>query len=119
MGLLGTDLVLETELSFHDHPGPPSAPAEDRSGTPDSIASSSSTAHPPGVQPQQPPYTGAQTQAGQSEGKIELKAHVQKGTCAKMFIMTFLVMVKSLHVHAVNTIVNIFDVLMYAFRLKN
>ena len=51
--------------------GPPSAPAEDRSGTPDSIASSSSAAHPPGVQPQQPPYTGAQTQAGQSEGKIE------------------------------------------------
>nr|KAF6380559.1 trafficking from ER to golgi regulator [Myotis myotis] len=45
--------------------GPPSAPAEDRSGTPDSIASSSSAAHPPGVQPQQPPYTGAQTQAGQ------------------------------------------------------
>ncbi|XP_059020325.1 protein TFG isoform X6 [Mustela lutreola] len=44
--------------------GPPSAPAEDRSGTPDSIASSSSAAHPPGVQPQQPPYTGAQTQAG-------------------------------------------------------
>ncbi|XP_007470039.1 PREDICTED: protein TFG-like isoform X5 [Lipotes vexillifer] len=43
----------------------PSAPAEDRSGTPDSIASSSSAAHPPGVQPQQPPYTGAQTQAGQ------------------------------------------------------
>uniref|UniRef100_A0A8D1ZYJ4 Trafficking from ER to golgi regulator n=1 Tax=Sus scrofa TaxID=9823 RepID=A0A8D1ZYJ4_PIG len=47
--------------------GPPSAPAEDRSGTPDSIASSSSAAHPPGVQPQQPPYTGALTQAGQSE----------------------------------------------------
>nr|AAM17922.1 TRK-fused gene/anaplastic large cell lymphoma kinase extra long form [Homo sapiens] len=47
--------------------GPPSAPAEDRSGTPDSIASSSSAAHPPGVQPQQPPYTGAQTQAGQIE----------------------------------------------------
>uniref|UniRef100_A0A671EA62 Trafficking from ER to golgi regulator n=2 Tax=Rhinolophus ferrumequinum TaxID=59479 RepID=A0A671EA62_RHIFE len=44
--------------------GPPSAPAEDRSGTPDSIASSSSAAHQPGVQPQQPPYTGAQTQAG-------------------------------------------------------
>ncbi|XP_007517502.1 protein TFG isoform X2 [Erinaceus europaeus] len=44
--------------------GPPSAPAEDRSGTPDSIASSSSAAHPP-VQPQQPPYTGAQAQAGQ------------------------------------------------------
>ncbi|KAF6385577.1 trafficking from ER to golgi regulator [Rhinolophus ferrumequinum] len=31
--------------------GPPSAPAEDRSGTPDSIASSSSAAHQPGVQP--------------------------------------------------------------------
>ena len=98
--MLGTDLVLETELTFHDHPGPPSAPAEDRSGTPDSIASSSSAAHPPGVQPQQPPYTGAQTQAGQSEGKIELTAHVRKGTCAEMFIMTFLVMVKSLHVHS-------------------
>ncbi|XP_020765372.1 protein TFG isoform X4 [Odocoileus virginianus] len=47
--------------------GPPSAPAEDRSGTPDSIASSSSAAHPPGVQPQQPPYAGAQAPAGQSE----------------------------------------------------
>ena len=45
--------------------GPPSAPAEDRLGTPDSVASSSSAAHPPGVQPQQPPYTGAQTRAGQ------------------------------------------------------
>ncbi|MBZ3872451.1 Protein TFG, partial [Sciurus carolinensis] len=43
--------------------GPPSAPAEEHSGTPDSIASSSSAAHPPGVQPQQPPYTRAQTQA--------------------------------------------------------
>ncbi|XP_044526060.1 protein TFG isoform X1 [Gracilinanus agilis] len=50
--------------------GPPSAPAEERSGTPDSIASSSSAAHPPGVQPQQPPYTGAQTQAGQIEGQM-------------------------------------------------
>nr|XP_004670495.1 protein TFG isoform X2 [Jaculus jaculus] len=45
--------------------GPPSAPTEDRSGTPDSIASSSSAAHPPAVQPQQPPYTGAPAQAGQ------------------------------------------------------
>lgn len=78
MILLGKGLVLETELTFHDHPGPPSAPAEDRSGTPDSIASSSSAAHPPGVQPQQPPYTGALTQAGQSEGKIEPRAPVQK-----------------------------------------
>ena len=82
---MGTDLVLETELPFHDHPGPPSAPAEDRSGTPDSIASSSSAAHPPGVQPQQPPYAGAQAQAGQSEGKIELRAHVWEGSCAETF----------------------------------
>nr|BAB25736.1 unnamed protein product [Mus musculus] len=49
--------------------GPPSAPTEDRSGTPDSIASSSSAAH-PAVQPQQPPYAGAQTQAGQIEGQM-------------------------------------------------
>ncbi|XP_015426532.1 PREDICTED: protein TFG isoform X4 [Myotis davidii] len=59
--------------------GPPSAPAEDRSGTPDSIASSSSAAHPPGVQPQQPPYTGAQTQAGQSEGQIYQQYPQQAG----------------------------------------
>ncbi|MGH0166540.1 UNVERIFIED_CONTAM: hypothetical protein FKN15_051136 [Acipenser sinensis] len=32
--------------------GPPSAPAEERSGTPDSIASSSSAPHQPGIQPQ-------------------------------------------------------------------
>ncbi|MEE6470132.1 hypothetical protein FKM82_008862 [Ascaphus truei] len=44
--------------------GPPSAPVEERSSTPDSIASSSS-AHPPGGQPQQPQYPGAQQQAGQ------------------------------------------------------
>ncbi|KAM5180343.1 protein TFG isoform 2-T2 [Mantella aurantiaca] len=43
--------------------GPPSAPVEERSSTPDSIASSSS-AHPPGVQPQQQPYPGSQ-QPGQ------------------------------------------------------
>ncbi|KAM6386872.1 protein TFG isoform 2-T2 [Alca torda] len=47
--------------------GPPSAPAEERSGTPDSIASSSSAAHPPGVQAQQQPYPGAQPQTGQVE----------------------------------------------------
>nr|XP_028582494.1 protein TFG isoform X3 [Podarcis muralis] len=47
--------------------GPPSAPVEERSGTPDSIASSSSAAHPPGVQPQQPPYGGTQPQTGQME----------------------------------------------------
>ncbi|XP_044298174.1 protein TFG isoform X3 [Varanus komodoensis] len=46
--------------------GPPSAPVEERSGTPDSIASSSSAAHPPGVQSQQP-YVGAQPQTGQIE----------------------------------------------------
>ncbi|XP_042722787.1 protein TFG isoform X1 [Lagopus leucura] len=51
--------------------GPPSAPAEERSGTPDSIASSSSAAHPPGVQPQQAPYPGAQQQTGQQvEGQM-------------------------------------------------
>ncbi|NXG05398.1 TFG protein, partial [Sakesphorus luctuosus] len=50
--------------------GPPSAPAEERSGTPDSIASSSSAAHPPGVQAQQPPYPGTQPQAGQVEGQM-------------------------------------------------
>ncbi|XP_030907131.2 protein TFG isoform X2 [Melopsittacus undulatus] len=50
--------------------GPPSAPAEERSGTPDSIASSSSAAHPPGVQAQQPPYTGTQPQTGQVEGQM-------------------------------------------------
>uniref|UniRef100_A0A8V0XVS9 Trafficking from ER to golgi regulator n=1 Tax=Gallus gallus TaxID=9031 RepID=A0A8V0XVS9_CHICK len=51
--------------------GPPSAPAEERSGTPDSIASSSSAAHPPGVQPQQAPYPGAQPQTGQQvEGQM-------------------------------------------------
>uniref|UniRef100_A0A8C5LU02 Trafficking from ER to golgi regulator n=1 Tax=Leptobrachium leishanense TaxID=445787 RepID=A0A8C5LU02_9ANUR len=49
--------------------GPPSAPVEERSGTPDSIASSSS-AHPPGVQPPQQPYPGAQPQAGQIEGQM-------------------------------------------------
>ncbi|XP_053563549.1 protein TFG isoform X2 [Bombina bombina] len=51
-------------LSEDQVTGPPSAPVEERSSTPDSIASSSS-AHPPGVQPQQQPYPGAQQQAGQ------------------------------------------------------
>ncbi|XP_030136211.3 protein TFG isoform X5 [Taeniopygia guttata] len=50
--------------------GPPSAPAEERSGTPDSIASSSSAAHPPGVQAQQPPYPSTQPQTGQMEGQM-------------------------------------------------
>ncbi|KAM3677606.1 protein TFG isoform X3 [Ammospiza nelsoni] len=50
--------------------GPPSAPAEERSGTPDSIASSSSAAHPPGVQAQQPPYPSPQPQTGQVEGQM-------------------------------------------------
>ncbi|NWV93604.1 TFG protein, partial [Machaerirhynchus nigripectus] len=50
--------------------GPPSAPAEERSGTPDSIASSSSAAHPPGVQAQQPPYPSTQPQTGQVEGQM-------------------------------------------------
>uniref|UniRef100_A0A8C4W3T5 Trafficking from ER to golgi regulator n=1 Tax=Gopherus evgoodei TaxID=1825980 RepID=A0A8C4W3T5_9SAUR len=50
--------------------GPPSAPVEERSGTPDSIASSSSAAHPPGVQPQQPAYAGSQPPTGQMEGQM-------------------------------------------------
>uniref|UniRef100_A0A674JWK7 Trafficking from ER to golgi regulator n=1 Tax=Terrapene triunguis TaxID=2587831 RepID=A0A674JWK7_9SAUR len=50
--------------------GPPSAPVEERSGTPDSIASSSSAAHPPGVQPQQPAYAGTQPPTGQMEGQM-------------------------------------------------
>lgn len=82
--MLGKGLILEANLTCPDRLGPPSAPAEDRSGTPDSIASSSSAAHPPGVQPQQPPYTGAQTQAGQSEGKIEIRAPIWGGECAEM-----------------------------------
>ncbi|MBZ3888033.1 Protein TFG [Sciurus carolinensis] len=53
---------------------PPSATAEDRSGMPDSIAASSSAAHPPGIQPQQPPYTGSQTQAGQMYQQYQQQA---------------------------------------------
>ncbi|XP_038657720.1 protein TFG isoform X3 [Scyliorhinus canicula] len=49
--------------------GPPSAPVDERSGTPDSIASSSSVAHQPGAPQQQQPYTAAQPQAGQMEAK--------------------------------------------------
>ncbi|OCT92391.1 hypothetical protein XELAEV_18015451mg [Xenopus laevis] len=56
-------------LSEEQVTGPPSAPVEERSSTPDSIASSSS-AHPPGTQSQQPSYPGAQQQAGQIEGQI-------------------------------------------------
>ncbi|XP_073470979.1 protein TFG isoform X1 [Aquarana catesbeiana] len=56
--------------------GPPSAPVEERSSTPDSIASSSS-AHPPGVQPQQP-YPGSQ-QPGQIEGQIYQQYPQQPG----------------------------------------
>ncbi|XP_038621995.1 protein TFG isoform X1 [Tachyglossus aculeatus] len=62
-----------------DQTGPPSAPAEERSGTPDSIASSSSAAHPPGVQPQQPPYSGTQAQAGQMEGQMYQQYQPQAG----------------------------------------
>lgn len=42
---------------------------EERSGTPDSITSASSAAHPPCVQPQQPSYGGSQPQTGQIDGK--------------------------------------------------
>ncbi|XP_018605538.1 protein TFG isoform X2 [Scleropages formosus] len=48
-------------LSEDQASGPPSGTAEERSGTPDSIASSSSAAHQPGVPPQpQGHYTGVQ-----------------------------------------------------------
>ncbi|KAM5180342.1 protein TFG isoform 1-T1 [Mantella aurantiaca] len=57
--------------------GPPSAPVEERSSTPDSIASSSS-AHPPGVQPQQQPYPGSQ-QPGQIEGQMYQQYPQQPG----------------------------------------
>uniref|UniRef100_A0A3B4A5W3 PB1 domain-containing protein n=1 Tax=Periophthalmus magnuspinnatus TaxID=409849 RepID=A0A3B4A5W3_9GOBI len=48
-------------LSEDQAPAPPPVAAEERSGTPDSIASSSSAAQQPGVPPQpQPPYPGVQ-----------------------------------------------------------
>uniref|UniRef100_UPI00398F72B3 protein TFG isoform X3 n=1 Tax=Pristiophorus japonicus TaxID=55135 RepID=UPI00398F72B3 len=50
--------------------GPPSAPVDERSGTPDSIASSSSAAHQPGAQQHQQSYTAVQPQAGQMEGQM-------------------------------------------------
>ncbi|KAM4796002.1 protein TFG isoform 2-T2 [Rhinophrynus dorsalis] len=65
-------------LSEDQVSGPPSAPVEERSSTPDSIASSSS-AHPPGVQPQQPSYPGAQQQAGQIEGQMYQQYPQQPG----------------------------------------
>lgn len=49
--------------------GPPTAPIDERSGTPDSIASSSSAAHQPGA-PQHQSYTAVQPQAGQMEGQM-------------------------------------------------
>ncbi|XP_067897077.1 protein TFG isoform X3 [Heterodontus francisci] len=48
--------------------GPPSAPVDERSGTPDSIASSSSAAHQPGAPQHQQSYTAVQPQAAQMEG---------------------------------------------------
>ncbi|XP_053166532.1 protein TFG isoform X4 [Hemicordylus capensis] len=62
--------------------GPASAPVEDGSGTPDSITSSSSAAHPPGVQPQQPPYGGAQPsqmEAGYSQQTAPQQAQQFQG----------------------------------------
>ncbi|XP_029434531.1 protein TFG isoform X2 [Rhinatrema bivittatum] len=67
-------------LSEDQASGPPSAPVEERAGTPDSITSSSSSAaHPPGVQPQQPPYAGVQPQAGQMEGQMYQQYQQQPG----------------------------------------
>ncbi|XP_039600785.1 protein TFG [Polypterus senegalus] len=61
--------------------GPPSAPVEDRSGTPDSIASSSSAAQQPGIQPQAPqqPYTGVQPSAAPMEGQMYPQYQQQGG----------------------------------------
>uniref|UniRef100_A0A6B2F5V6 PB1 domain-containing protein n=3 Tax=Crotalinae TaxID=8710 RepID=A0A6B2F5V6_BOTNI len=59
--------------------GPPSAPMEERSGTPDSITSASSAAHPPCVQPQQPSYGGSQPQTGQIDGQIYQQYPQQAG----------------------------------------
>ncbi|XP_041115456.1 protein TFG-like isoform X1 [Polyodon spathula] len=59
--------------------GPPSAPAEERSGTPDSIASSSSAPHQPGIQSQQPPYAGVQPPAAQMEGQMYQQYQQQGG----------------------------------------
>ncbi|XP_048397407.2 protein TFG [Stegostoma tigrinum] len=50
--------------------GPPSAPVDERSGTPDSIASSSSAAHQPGAPQHQQSYAAVQPQAGQMEGQM-------------------------------------------------
>ncbi|XP_069744765.1 protein jagunal homolog 1-A isoform X4 [Narcine bancroftii] len=50
--------------------GPPTAPIDERSGTPDSIASSSSAAHQPGAPQHQQSYTAVQQQAGQMEGQM-------------------------------------------------
>ncbi|KAM6448004.1 protein TFG isoform 4-T14 [Liasis olivaceus] len=58
---------------------PPSAPVEERSGTPDSITSGSSAAHPPCVQPQQPSYGGSQPQTGQMDGQIYQQYPQQAG----------------------------------------
>ncbi|XP_030059945.1 protein TFG isoform X2 [Microcaecilia unicolor] len=66
-------------LSEEQASGPPSAPTEERVGTPDSIASSSSAVHPPGVQPQQTPYPGVQPQAGQMEGQMYQQYQQQAG----------------------------------------
>ncbi|XP_062312518.1 protein TFG isoform X1 [Osmerus eperlanus] len=52
-------------LSEDQLPVPPGVAAEERSGTPDSIASSSSAAHQPGLAPQaQAPYPGVQQPQG-------------------------------------------------------
>uniref|UniRef100_H3AW51 Trafficking from ER to golgi regulator n=1 Tax=Latimeria chalumnae TaxID=7897 RepID=H3AW51_LATCH len=56
--------LLKKTIIINQVSGPPSAPVEEV-GMPDSIASSSSAAHQPGVQPQQPAYTVVQPSAGQ------------------------------------------------------
>lgn len=74
LSLQSTDYIVVTYLTLTLHPvlfftypfaisylAPPGVLAEERSGTPDSIASSSSAAPQPGVPPQpQAPYAGVQ-----------------------------------------------------------
>lgn len=58
-------------LSEDQAPAPPSVAAEERSGTPDSIASSSSAAQQPGAPPQpQAPYSGVQPPTAGMDGQV-------------------------------------------------
>ncbi|MBN3322703.1 TFG protein, partial [Atractosteus spatula] len=67
-------------LSEDQASGPPSAPVEERSGTPDSIASSSSAAHQPGhPPPQQNQYGGVQPSPATMDGQMYQQYQAQGG----------------------------------------